>query len=262
MTNEHHAVWSKYLAEFVGTFFLVLTVGCNVLTGSVGAALSVGGILMVMIYSLYTVSGAHFNPAVTAAVKLSGRGILTWQDMGFYMLCQVLGAIAAGCAYSVIFGRAFVMAPVGKFSSVSAGASEVIYTMALCYVVLNVATTQEQAHNEYFGLAIGFTVVSAALAIGGISGCCLNPAVSLAASAIGAVSDGPAAMQYLHLYALLPFVGSGLGALGFFLVQHRNEYAGLRPPSPDSPVSFHGLSRRGRGSSPASSGSLLVVGTP
>lgn len=262
MTNGNHTVWSKYLAEFVGTFFLVLTVGCNVLTGSVGAALSVGAILMVMIYSLYTVSGAHFNPAVTAAVKLSGRGILTWQDMGLYMVCQVLGAMTAGCAYSVIFERAFVMAPVGKFSSVSAGASEVIYTMALCYVVLNVATTQKQAHNEYFGLAIGFTVVSAALAIGGISGCCLNPAVALAATAIGLFSEGSAAMQHLYLFALLPFVGSGLAALGFRLVQHRDEYASLRQPLPESPVSFHGLSRRGRGSPPASStGSLLPVGS-
>merc|ERR1719213_1215005 len=66
-----HSHWCKYLAEFVGTYFLVLTVGCNVLTGSVGAAISIGSILMVMIYALGSVSGAHFNPAVTLAILLA-----------------------------------------------------------------------------------------------------------------------------------------------------------------------------------------------
>merc|ERR1719456_57626 len=90
-----HAPWCKYLAEFVGTFFLVLTVGCCVLTGSVGAALSIGATLMVMIYALGSVSGAHFNPAVTLAILLSGRGILNMTDAAFYMFAQLFGGICA-----------------------------------------------------------------------------------------------------------------------------------------------------------------------
>ena len=74
--NWNHSDWCKYTAEFLGTFFLVLTVGCNVLTGSVGAAISIGSMLMAMIFALGTVSGAHFNPAVTMAIFLSGRGVI------------------------------------------------------------------------------------------------------------------------------------------------------------------------------------------
>merc|ERR1719281_65484 len=131
------------------------------------------------------------------------------------MVCQVLGAMTAGCAYSVIFERAFVMAPVGKFSSVSAGIVEAIYTMALCYVVLNVATTQKQDGNNYFGLAIGFTVVSAALAIGGISGCCLNPAVAFGTMAVCVFDRAFEIMGFFPLYFFVPFLGSCMACLAF-----------------------------------------------
>merc|ERR1719326_1852860 len=69
--KPEHTDVAKYAAEFIGTFFLVLTVGCNVLTGSVGAALSIGAILMAMIFAVGPVSGAHLNPAVTLSVLIS-----------------------------------------------------------------------------------------------------------------------------------------------------------------------------------------------
>jgi len=224
MASSKHSLWCKYFAEFVGTYFLVLTIGCNVLTGSIGAALSVGSILMVMIYSLYSVSGAHFNPAVTVAVKMSGRNILPMRDVLFYILFQLIGGVAAGFTYAALFGGAFVMEPVGKFSAMSAAVTETVYTTALCYVVLNVATTQKQANNEYFGLAIGFTVVAAALAIGGISGCCLNPAVSVGAAVVAALSRGVHALKFLHVYIIAPFIGSGLACACFYIVQRADEY--------------------------------------
>lgn len=227
-----HSSWSMYLAEFVGTFFLVLTVGSNILTGSVGAALSIGAILMVMIYSLASVSGAHFNPAVTVSIKFSGRGILTMQEVICYVVAQLLGGLAAGATYLAIFGQAFVMEPVGKFSALEAMAVEVIYTTALCYVVLNVATTQKQDGNNYFGLAIGFTVVSAALAIGGISGCCLNPAVSFGAMCVSAIHRGMPALKYFYVYFLIPFLGSMIGAVCFYMVQKADEYC-EPPPEPE-----------------------------
>merc|ERR1719326_2181163 len=92
--------FAKYTAEFVGTFFLVLTVGCNVHTGSIGAALSIGSMLMVMIYALGSVSGAHFDPAVTLAVLLSGRGKIGFVSAFIYVIVQILGGICAALLYS------------------------------------------------------------------------------------------------------------------------------------------------------------------
>merc|ERR1719197_1131728 len=111
----------------------------------------------------------------------------------------------------------FVLEPVGKFGQWEAIGVETIYTTALCYVVLNVATTQKQAGNNYFGLAIGFAVVSAVLAIGGISGCCLNPAVAFGSSIVGAMVHGMRAMGYFHVYFCVPFAGSALATLLFYL---------------------------------------------
>jgi len=228
-----HSTWSKYLAEFVGTYFLVLTVGTNVLTGSVGAALSIGSILMVMIYSLASVSGAHFNPAVTVAIKISGRSMISIQDAIFYIVTQLLGGLAGAGTYVGIFGTGFDMAPVGKFSVWEAIACETIYTTALCYVVLNVATTQKQDGNNYFGIAIGFTVVGAGLAIGGISGCCLNPAVAFSAMCVSAFTRGLSALRYFHVYFAVPFAGSAISAVCFYAVQKSDEYSEHVPPEPE-----------------------------
>jgi len=220
----YHSAWSKYLSEFVGTYFLVLTVGCNVLTGSVGAALSIGAILMVMIYALGSVSGAHFNPAVTLAILCSARGLISLQDTMLYVVSQLFGGICASATYAALFGESFMLAPVGKYTWYAAMCVEIVYSMALCYVVLNVATTHKQDGNNYFGLAIGFTVVAAALAIGGISGCSLNPAVSFGAIMINTIDNGTKSLMYLALYFFSPFVGSMLACLSFYVVQKADEY--------------------------------------
>jgi len=219
-----HSHWCKYLAEFVGTYFLVLTVGCCVLTGSIGAAISIGSVLMVMIYALGSVSGAHFNPAVTVAILLSTRRLLEISDALAYIVAQLLGGLCAGMTYRALFGMGFALEPVGRHTALAAGIVEVIYTMALCYVVLNVATTQKQDGNNYFGLAIGFTVVSAALAIGGLSGCCLNPAVALGTMAVHAFDAGMTSMQFFPLYFFCPYIGSIFACMAFYAVQQADEY--------------------------------------
>lgn len=220
-----HSILSQYLAEFIGTYFLVLTIGFNVLTGSVAAAVSIGSMLMVMIYALGTVSGAHFNPAVTVAVWLSSRDLMTLGNTIVYIIVQLLGAGLAGVTYSAVTGSAFVLAPVGPHSAMSAAIVETIYTAALCYVVLNVATTRQQEGNNYFGLAIGFTVVSAALAIGGISGCCLNPAVCVGVTLSGLAWHGTHAASYLALYTLAPIGGAAIACICFYTVQKKDEYS-------------------------------------
>jgi aquaporin Z len=220
-----HSLLCKSLAEFVGTFFIVFTVGCNILTSSVGAALSIGSILMAMSYSLGSVSGGHFNPAVTLAVIGSTRRLLSMTQAAWYVAGQLVGALLGAITCSLIFGWSFTIEPSAEYTVLSVCIVEALYTMALCYVVLNITTTQKQDGSNYFGLAIGFTVVSAALAIGGISGCCLNPAIAIAASVVSTWQIGLSALVYLPLYILVGFVGAGMACVAFYLVQRADEYS-------------------------------------
>lgn len=223
-----HSDMAKYVAEFIGTFFLVLTVGCNVLSGSVGAALSIGAILMAMIFALGPVSGAHLNPAVTLSVLISshsrkkdpnGTEPMDVSSACMYVLMQLLAGILAGWTYVIICGASFALAPVGKFHWLTASWVEILYTCALCYVVLNVATVKGE-ENEYFGLAIGFTVTAAALAIGSISGCSLNPAVSIGAAAATTFDKGVGlGSTHLNMYVWCPVIGGCLGAVLFKMVR-------------------------------------------
>lgn len=221
----NHSPASKYTAEFLGTFFLVFTIGCNVHTGSIGAALSIGSMLMVMIYALGSVSGAHLNPAVTLGVLLSGRNKIGPIDACAYMLSQCLGGICAAMMYLNVFGTAFMLRPVGPwYSTGDACAAEILYTWALVYVVLNVATASENDPNHYFGLAIGFTVAAAAVTVGSISGCSLNPAVSIGSMTAAQFAHGPPAFHFGAFYIFAPFVGAIIGVLSFYLVRRRVEY--------------------------------------
>eukprot|EP00747_Dinoflagellata_sp_TGD_P126018 gnl/TRDRNA2_/TRDRNA2_174230_c4_seq64.p1 gnl/TRDRNA2_/TRDRNA2_174230_c4~~gnl/TRDRNA2_/TRDRNA2_174230_c4_seq64.p1 ORF type:complete len:453 (-),score=93.78 gnl/TRDRNA2_/TRDRNA2_174230_c4_seq64:116-1474(-) len=169
---------AKYVAEFVGTFLLVFTVGCNVITGSsVWAATSIACVLMVSIYALGGVSGANFNPAVSLALGLSKK--LSWKDVGIYIAVQLVAGIAAGFAYFLMLGEVFNLAPAKGFNWWSAALVEILFTMMLCLVVLNVAASKAHAgKNEFYGLAIGFVIVAGAYAAGKISGGCFNPAVA------------------------------------------------------------------------------------
>merc|ERR1719395_333185 len=100
---------NQCVSEFLGTFFLVLTVGLNVLGSSPAPALSIGASLMVMVYALGGVSGAHFNPAVTAALTLAGKSAAS--DIPHYMAAQLLGGLAAGITYTGLVGKAVPLTP-------------------------------------------------------------------------------------------------------------------------------------------------------
>ena len=166
----------KYLVEFIGTFVLVFTVGMTVIGASAGALapLAIGSALMIMVYAGGHVSGGHYNPAVTLAVWLRGR--CATADVLPYWISQILGAVVASCA--VLFLKGDVVATPGELKVGPALLAEFIGTFALCYVVLNVATAKATAGNSNYGLAIGFTVMVMAFAVGGISGGAFNPAVA------------------------------------------------------------------------------------
>ena len=200
---------NKYVTEFIGTFFLVLTVGFAVLAGTPMAPLAIGATLMVMVYMGGHVSGAHYNPAVSLAVLL--RGKLQARDAVAYMAMQVLGAFAAAAVVYLVLGRTFAPAPGADVSPMAALLVEVLYTTALCLVVLHSATAPQTTGNSFYGLAIGFTVVAAAFAGGHISGGAFNPAVGIGPILMSALVGGGSAGN-LWLYLAGPFIGGALAA--------------------------------------------------
>lgn len=203
----------KLIVEFIGTFFLVLTIGQTVVgatAGSAAAALApvaIGSALMVMIYAGGHISGGHYNPAVTLAVWL--RGKCTTAEMPAYMVVQVLGAVVA--AFTVLFLKGNPKLPDPSNPNVAAAlVAEFLFTFALCYVVLNTATAKGTAGNSNYGLAIGFTVLTGAFAVGSISGGAFNPAV-----AVGVTLMKLSAPANIWIFLVADFLGGAVAGLLF-----------------------------------------------
>ncbi|MCW2731287.1 MAG: permease, glycerol uptake facilitator [Mycobacterium sp.] len=177
----------KYAVEAIGSFFLVFTVGAAVGSGSPLAPLGIGAVLMVMIYAGGHLSGGHYNPAVTMAVLIRRR-IGLRDAVGYWVVQFGAGLLAAVVVRTVVdptrIATAAAMTLTGR-TLLAAFVVELLFTFALCYVVLNVATSKDHPDNSFYGLAIGFTVVAGAFAVGAISGGAFNPAVSLGAAAMG-----------------------------------------------------------------------------
>lgn len=168
----------KFLVEFIGTFFLVLTVGCTVFSGVNGVipAIAIGVILMVMVYAGGHVSGGHYNPAVSLAASI--RGALPWRHILFYWIAQLTGGFLAALLvkYLVIVTPAETAAP---FSLSALIVCEFLFTFALCYVVLHTATARNNEGNSFYGFAIGGTVLAGIFATAGLCYGAFNPAVAL-----------------------------------------------------------------------------------
>ena len=201
----------KYIAEFIGTFFLVLTVGCTVIPGAAGviAPLAIGGALMVMVFAGGHISGGHFNPAVTLAVFMRGR--CEAKDVVPYWIAQLAAAVAAAFVAVFLVGKSGT--PMEIASIPQALVAEFLFTFALAYVVLNSATAKGTANNSFYGLAIGMTVMVGAFSVGAISGGAFNPAVALG---IGMMKLVNISQIWIHISADL--VGGMLAALTFKLL--------------------------------------------
>lgn len=199
----------KYLVEFIGTFFLVFTVGMTVRTGAALAPLAIGASLMVMIFAGGHVSGAHFNPAVSLAVFI--RGKLDTKDLIPYWVVQfVAGFVAAIVVTYLIGNKPAAPAVHGTVPSIIV---EFLFTFALAWVVLNVATHKSTAGNSFYGLAIGTTVMTGAIAVGGISGGAFNPAVGL-----GVFTMGLESAKQLGLYLGADLVGGAAAAIAYKVI--------------------------------------------
>jgi aquaporin Z len=200
----------KLVVEFIGTFFLVFTVGLAVRSAGTLAPLAIGGALMVMVFAGGHVSGGHYNPAVSTAVLL--RGKMTSPEYRAYVVTQIVAAVVAALVIIVLgfdYNHAAKVAGAGKMLIV-----EFLFTFALAYVVLNVATAEGTEGNSFYGLAIGFTVATGAFAVGSISGGAFNPAV-----AIGGMVMGLLSWSNIWVYLIANLLGGAAAAAVFLYIQ-------------------------------------------
>ncbi len=181
-------------------------------TGLAAAPIAIGCTLMVMVYMGGHVSGAHYNPAVSVAVFL--RGALEGSELVPYIVAQIVGASLAGGAVLLITGSTFAPTPGADYGSLSVLLAEALVTFALALVILNVATSKATEGNSYYGLAIGFTVLAGAYAVGPVSGGAFNPAVGIGPIIVDALM-GDGSMGNLWLYIVGPVAGASLAALVF-----------------------------------------------
>jgi len=226
----------KLAVESVGTFFLVFTIGMAVATAGDLAPLAIGAALMVMVFAGGHVSGAHYNPAVSLAVLL--RGKMTGGELGAYVAAQVAAAVVAGLVVIVLGydpDDAAELAGAGKMLVV-----EFLFTFALAWVVLNVATARGTEGNSFYGLAIGFTVAAGAFSVGTVSGAAFNPAVAIGAMVIGLLSWGD-----IWIYLLANGLGAAAAAALFLFTQPGEKTRGdTRAAEPDGEASTEGRPAR------------------
>jgi len=203
----------KLAVEFIGMFLFLFTVGMATESankaGVLLAPIAIGSVLMVMVFAGGHVSGGHYNPAVSTAVFL--RGKIQANEYVAYIATQFVAAALAGLLVNGIGGKeaAGATAATGKMLVV-----EFLFTFALAYVVLNVATAKGTAGNSFYGLAIGFTVVVGAISVGWVSGGAFNPAIALGASVFGAFK-----WSHIWIYLVADFLGGAAAAGAFLYVQ-------------------------------------------
>ncbi|WP_432969229.1 aquaporin [Dactylosporangium sp. CA-233914] len=208
--------YAAYVTEFIGAFFLMLTVGTSVLSGSALAPVAIGAVLMVMVYAGAHVSGGLYNPSLTLAALVRRR--LGRPDAVAYWAAQILGGIigAAVALWAVNPARTRTLSPQGR-ALAAALLVELLFTFALAYVMLNVATSRSNPNASFYGLAIGFTVAAGGIAVGRISGAAFNPAVTLGLTAMGLLP------WYVTLLYLIVQLLAGAGAGMAFLALNPDE---------------------------------------
>jgi len=200
----------KLVVEFVGMFLFVFTVGMATNKAGAGALapLAIGAVLMVMVFAGGHVSGGHFNPAVSTAVLLRRR--MASNEFGAYLAAQFTAAVLAGFVVRYVGGKE---SHVAVASSGKMLVAEFLFTFALAWVVLHVATARGTEGNSFYGLAIGFTVVAGAFAVGGVSGGAFNPAI-----AVGAMVTGLFEWSNIWIYFIADFLGAAVAATLFLYV--------------------------------------------
>lgn len=211
----------RLLAEMFGTFFLVFVIGC---VNDLGQSLNQGGIavgmcLTMLVFSLGHISGAHFNPAVSFATFCCG--FLNGTEFASYVVVQVFGGWLGSL---VVWGfEGDTNFPVPQPVDDASGSvfkmfvAEFICTMALANAVCQ-ATCSKQRGNHFFGLAIGFAVLTSAYSVGKYSGGSFNPAVSTALMVTHAMADSAAPLKWWPVYVIAELLGGFCAFLLFCLM--------------------------------------------
>jgi aquaporin Z len=207
VNQDQPGTFRKYVVEFIGTFFLVMTI-CMTINSDLSwlSAIAAGMMLVAITYSGYQLSGGHFNPAVSLASYL--RGKLDAGDLLPYIVAQFLGGVLA----SMLAG--FLLTSIGhkpyetiELEIAPALIAEILGTILLVYVYLNVTTAKKTKGNEFYGLAIGLT-------FGAITPGAFNPAIALGLTMADCTS-----WSSIWVFLVANFVG---GALAAFISQYVN----------------------------------------
>ena len=191
-----HTLQQKITTEFIGTFFLSLTICTAAVYGSAGeyAPFGIAATLMVMIYAGGHISGAHYNPAVTVSIYL--RGACEKDEVLPYIASQVIAAVSAAIVVENLL-RPDELSPVAFELGTDAVVAELLFTFALAYVILNVATTESTSGNGYYGAAIALVVLAGAITVGSISLASFNPAVTSALIVSGKLTLADSWMHFV-----------------------------------------------------------------
>ena len=191
-----HNLQQKLTTEFIGTFFLSLTICTAAVYGSAGdyAPFGIAATLMVMIYAGGHISGAHYNPAVTVSIYL--RGACDKDEVLPYIASQLIAAVSAAIVVENLL-RPDELSPVAFELGTDAVVAELLFTFALAYVILNVATTESTSGNGYYGAAIALVVLAGAITVGSISLASFNPAVTSALIVSGKLTLADSWMHFV-----------------------------------------------------------------
>ena len=204
-----YTLQQKLIAEFIGTLFLTYTICLTAVWGSSGdfhPGFAIAAILMAMIYSLGYISGAHFNPAVTIGVWI--RGSCEKAEVLPYIASQsiagVFGALLSGYTYTGECSRGSLETTSLLLNSEihEVLLAEFLFTFALVYVILNVATSDATSGNQYYGVAIASVVFAGAISVGDVSMASFNPAVTISLITVGKLSIAQSWLHFTpHLFA-------------------------------------------------------------
>lgn len=194
---------AKYITEFIGTFFLMFTIG--MVSGAL-APFAIASIITVFVYAGGHISSGHYNPAVTLGAWL--RGALPQKEILPYIVFQLLGALVAAGLILFLIQPPVVEIP--TFTPHLIVLAEFLYTFALVFVVLNTATVKATTPNSFYGLAIGLTILAGVFAVGSVSSAVFNPAIAVALVVMKKLS-----WQSLWIYLAAQCAGGAVAAYAF-----------------------------------------------
>ena len=202
----------KYVSEFLGTFALTffacgvaVLLGCNTVSGVIATSLAFGLVIIVMAY----ISGCHLNPAVSVAMMLDNR--MTTQEMIYYIVSQVLGALTGSLLLGICLGD-FANLGANSFGGVLPNGIEVTPYIALLvesilsfiFILVILVVTKRKECSNYAGIIIGLTLILVHLIGISFTGTSVNPARSIAP----ALLQGGDALLQVWLFILAPIIGS------------------------------------------------------